>query len=400
MKQYHELLQTILEKGVKKSPAREDMPGSTSYFGYQFRHNLNDGFPLLTTKKMFWKGMVMELIWFLRGDTNIKFLDEHGVTKFWHEDSYNYYRKIAASEDGNVKYILKPLENGEFEPFSFKEFCDIIHETERDLLPKYGSYVLGECGYQYGKVWRDWDKFTAETTRTGQTWKKTGVDQIARLIANLNKGPEGRRHVITAWDPAHDSDLALTWCHAIFQFNCRALTIEERCELRSKSPSPANYTTADMVQDAVLTDLLDKDGIPKFHLDCLLFQRSADTILGVPMNIASYSLLIHLIAKICNMVPGEFIHTFGDVHIYDNHLDAAKEQLGRDFTKYPLPTVSVLEKHPDHGSLPDHFEKYLTKRIDLDQFLKSLTYHDFRLENYQSYPKLESETELSTGMKK
>lgn len=410
MEQYKELLNTILEKGSYKEPAREGMPGTTSLFGYQFRHDLSKGFPLLTTKPVWWKGVVVELMWFLKGDTNIKYLDENGVRKLWHQDAYNYYLKMYKKhttlnewqKENNIKMDTKLL--------SFDDFNKAIKEDEREFLPSFGAfkvpginysedheeynYTLGDCGRQYGKQWREFGSFEVPFADPKAS-PGLGVDQILALINSLKSQPYGRRHLLTAINPCDESNVALFWCHALAQFNCRKLSLDDRCALiketvsveYSMNPSDENY--GNLPQR--IEETLDLKGIPKYYLDCQLYQRSADVVLGVPFNIASYALLTHIIAKICNMVPGEFIHTFGDVHIYDNHKDAVIEQLQRDVL--PLPTLEL--------SGVDHQIEHLDK-IGLDTLFDYLSRHLelFKLEGYTPHPKLDSETELSTGLKK
>lgn len=210
MKQYLNTLKAIKENGTYKPAARSGMPGTQSLFGHQFRHNLAEGFPLLTTKKMFWKGVVVELLWFLRGDTNIKFLVDQGVN-IWNEDAYQYYQKRYKAKG------LPPLDIIPFDNFIGRIKANGLYAEDR--IP---NYSLGDCGHQYGKVWRNFG-----TDETGMQFGK-GVDQIKNLIEGLRKNPESRRHIVTAWDPTHDQDLALTWCHALFQMNCRPLTFNER----------------------------------------------------------------------------------------------------------------------------------------------------------------------------
>jgi thymidylate synthase len=397
MHQYLNLLSGILEKGWDKCPARAGMPGSKSWFGPQMEFDLSEGFPLVTTKRMYWKGIVVELLWFLRGDTNIKYLLDNDVN-IWNEDAYNYYLKKSKEYGINTKG-----------PLSFEDFIAHIKKGELKwgvLHVKDPNYSLGDCGFQYGRVWRNWTK-TKETLVHPEMLpeyylieRNGSVDQIAKVINSIRNTPESRRLMVTAIDPAHDEDLALYWCHALFQFNCRPLSIKQRIQ---HAVDNFYLTKREMAFDVVenpnreIDEQLNEAGVPKYYLDCKLYQRSADSMLGVPFNIASYALLIELIARICNMIPGQFIHSFGDAHIYDNHMDAVKEQLGRVPKK--LPKLHVLEPHRKYGSLPDHFEKYLTNRIDLNDFLKSLTIHDFRLEGYDPHPKLENETKLSTGLK-
>ena len=256
MKQYLDLLDTILKHGVKKTDRTGT--GTISYFGYQMRFDLSEGFPLLTTKKVHLKSIIYELLWFLNGDTNVHYLQDHGV-RIWNE---------WADENG-------------------------------DLGPVYG--------YQ----WRHW------RTPDGKE-----VDQIANLIEALKKNPDSRRHIVSAWNPADVDQMALPPCHTMFQFY-----------------------------------------VSEGKLSCQLYQRSGDTFLGVPFNIASYALLTMMIAQVCGYKPGVFVHTLGDAHIYLNHLEQVHTQLQRE--PYPLPTMRI---NPD---VKDIF---------------SFQYEDFTLENYQCHP--------------
>lgn len=370
MQQYKELLQAIKERGTVKPAARANMPGTKSLFGYQFRHNLADGFPLLTTKKINFKAIVVELLWFLRGDTNIKYLVDNGVN-IWNEDAYNFYLKKCRESD---------MFNEDIVPFN--TFIDIIRSG------KYGEFELptvdykfGDCGFQYGRVWRGWEKYTQSNYDTGCAADGVeDVDQIKNLITSLIKTPESRRHIVTAIDPAHDTELALYWCHAMFQFNCRPLSHKERVSLLWKTNCPDHVKEGELVDEA---------SIPQYYLDCQLYQRSADVFLGVPYNIASYALLTHILAKICNMVPGEFIHTFGDVHIYDNHIDAVEEVLRRE--PQPLPKLAPFGLNFKIGA-----ELVQEGRSNIDKFLNGLYPSDFVLENYNPHPSIKAE--LSTGL--
>lgn len=424
MKQYLDLLKEIQEKGTYKPAAREGMPGTQSLFGYQFRHNLADGFPLLTIKEIYWKGVVVELLWFLRGDTNIKYLVDNNVN-IWNEDAYNYYLKKCKEQNLSrtisfelfVNYIKNAKSITELEYDSFKNAeKDSIHA----LVPK--NYRLGDCGFQYGKVWREWngikegifslktDDLTDEQLNEfREAWQKEKmtpgnslivstkefdiqpinkkIDQIANLINGLKNNPESRRHIVTAIDPAHDQDLALYWCHAMFQFNCRPLTFEERTNYVFKNfnkeyKEASNENGHKGKFEREWLEWFDKRNYPKYYLDCQLYQRSADVVLGVPFNIASYALLTEILAKICNMIPGEFIHTFGDVHIYDNHKEAVEEQLKRTPTK--LPRLEL-------GEVEDDFE-YLILEGGLNY-----NYLMEKLVNYNPQSKIKAK--LSTGLK-
>lgn len=261
MRQYHDLMRHILETGVKKSDRTGT--GTVSVFGYQMRFDLSEGFPVITTKKLHLRSIIHELLWFLQGDTNIKYLKDNGV-RIWDE---------WADENG-------------------------------DLGPVYG--------YQ----WRNWPDGSGGT-----------IDQISKLIENIKNKPDSRRHIVSAWNVADVDNMALPPCHTMFQF----------------------YVA---------------DG----KLSCQLYQRSADVFLGVPFNIASYSLLVLMIAQVCDLEPGEFVHTFGDVHLYSNHIEQAELQLTRDFR--PLP---IMKLNPE---VKDIF---------------GFKYEDFELLNYDPHPHIKAE---------
>ena len=260
MKQYHDLLRHLLDHGVQKS----DRTGTGTYsvFGYQMRFDLSEGFPLLTTKKLHTKSIIHELLWFLKGATNIAYLKENGVS-IW------------------------------------DEWAD----------------EKGELGPVYGYQWRSWPNPDG-----------TSMDQIQKLVEGIQKNPDGRRHIVSAWNPSFIDQMALPPCHCLFQFY-----------------------------------------VANGKLSCQLYQRSADTFLGVPFNIASYALLTMMVAQVCDLAPGEFVWTGGDVHLYSNHLDQAKLQLTRDFRALPAMRINPEVK-------------------DLFAF----TYEDFTLENYDPHPHIKA----------
>lgn len=260
METYHQLLRHILTTGVRKTDRTGT--GTISCFGYQMRFNLEDGFPMVTTKKLHTRSIIHELLWFIKGSTNIQYLKENGVS-IWDE---------WADENG-------------------------------------------ELGPVYGKQWRSWG---------GPDGKV--IDQLSEVIAEIKKNPDSRRLIVSAWNVADLPKMALMPCHTLFQF----------------------YVV---------------DG----KLSCQLYQRSADAFLGVPFNIASYALLTMMVAQVCNLNAGEFIHTFGDVHLYVNHLQQAEIQLSRN--PYPLPQMKINPEVKD---------------------IFSFTYGDFSLENYQSHPAIKA----------
>jgi len=260
MRQYHDLMERVLADGLEKRDRTGT--GTLSVFGHQMRFDLAQGFPLVTTKKLHLKSIIYELLWFLRGDTNVRYLREHGV-KIWDEWA-----------DAN-----------------------------------------GELGPVYGKQWRSWPKPGGGT-----------IDQIAQLIADIKRNPDSRRLIVTAWNPSDIAEMALPPCHCLFQFY-----------------------------------------VGQGRLSCQLYQRSADIFLGVPFNIASYALLTMMVAQVTGLKPGEFIHSFGDAHLYLNHLDQAREQLTR--RPYPLPAMKL------NPAVTDIF---------------GFQYQDFTLENYQAHPHIKA----------
>lgn len=360
--QYLELLRTIKEKGTYKAAARENMPGTYSLFGYQIRHDLSTGFPLLTTKKVYWKGVVTELLWFLKGLTNIKFLIENG-SNFWNEDAYNFYLKNCKLTNQN--------------PVSFDDFIEIVRrENDLKSLSREhftNGYVFGDTGHQYGKLWRAWEKSTG-SMYVGE------IDQVAELIKGLKENPMGRRHIITAWNPATLDKMALPACHLLVQFNCRPIYY-----------FTGFYETKEDFEKNNREFWENNPNKPRYYLDCKFIMRSTDVFLGLPFNIASYALLTHIIGKICNMLPGDLIIDLGDAHIYENHMSAVNEQLTRE--PRPLPILAMADAPGEVVRYP-----YETAIYDFNLFISKVRPSDFRLEGYNPHPVIAAE--LSTGMKK
>ncbi len=267
MQQYLDLVRNIMNNGVKKTDRTGT--GTTSLFGHQLRFDLAQGFPLVTTKKVHVKSIIYELLWFLKGNTNVAYLQEHGV-KIWNE---------WADENG-------------------------------------------ELGPVYGKQWRSWEGADGKT-----------FDQITDVIRQLKTNPDSRRIMVSAWNVGELQEMVLMPCHALFQFYA--------------APADEHH--------------------PQPRLSCQLYQRSADVFLGVPFNIASYALLTMMIAQVCDMAPGEFVHTFGDVHLYNNHVEQATLQLQR--TPFPLPVMTL------NPGVKDIF---------------NFRFEDFQLENYKSHPAIKA----------
>jgi thymidylate synthase len=344
MKQYLELLQHIVDNGIEKESGRANMPNTIGVsFGF-IQHNLANGFPLLTTKKMFWKGIIHELLWFLKGDTNIKYLVENNV-HIWDQDAYRWYKRTYDNKYLNDSYLL-----------SFEDFIRNIKEG-KNLQPFHydPKYTLGDLGKVYGYQWRN----------------QNGVDQVAEVLNGLQTNPYSRYHIIDAWNKADFKDMALPPCHLLYQFIVRPLNIGERNVLYAKIVNSNGVTNPYFPSD------LDKFNVPKFYLDLNMYQRSCDTFLGVPFNIASMALLSILFSKACNMVPGTINWIGGDTHLYATHLEQAKEQLTRE--PLQLPQMEIL------------------KDIHTMEDIENLSIDDFKLVGYTSHPAIKAE--LSTGLK-
>ena len=293
MKQYLDLLQKILDEGTIKTDRTGT--GTKSIFGHQMRFNLQDGFPLLTTKKLHLKSIIHELLWFIKGDTNIEYLAQHGV-RIWDDWPYATYAK-----------------SDEFKGETMKEFAEKI-ATDPYFAQQYGS-----LGPVYGHQWRSWPD------PDGQ-----GIDQLSQVIEQIKQHPDSRRMIVCAWNVGYINKMALPPCHCLFQF----------------------YVA---------------DG----KLSCQLYQRSADTFLGIPFNIASYALLTTMIAQVCSLQPGDFVHTLGDTHLYLNHIEQAKIQLQR--TPGALPQLKI---NPTITSIFD------------------FKFDDFELLNYEAAPHIKADVSV------
>ncbi len=293
MKQYLDLLHRIRREGVVRGDRTGT--GTQGVFGHQMRFDLEEGFPLLTTKKVFLKGVIHELLWFLAGDTNIAYLVGNGV-HIWDNDAYRYYKELCAEQDA------EPLDR------------DAFLAAAGQPSPIAG-YRYGDLNHVYGYQWRSWPRPDGGV-----------VDQIACAVETIRRNPESRRILVSAWNVAEVERMALPPCHVLFQFY-----------------------------------------VAEGRLSCQLYQRSADTFLGVPFNIASYALLTMMMAQVCDLRPGELVHTLGDTHLYLNHLAQADEQLAR--TPRPLPRMRL---NPARRSIFD------------------FTYDDFTLTDYDPWPAIKA----------
>ena len=342
---YQDLLQDILDNGVVKTDRTGT--GTISVFGRQIKHKMSQGFPLLTTKKMAWKTMVTELLWFLRGDTNIKYLVDNGC-HIWDGDAYKRYERVW-------NWDLD-------EPLPMNEFIEKI-KTDDNF-----AKVWGELGPIYGKQWRNWEQ---------TDWNKTDidvnhVDQIQNLIDELKLNPDSRRLMVSAWNVGELDRMVLPPCHYGFQVYTRKLTGEEMWDLLKNKVGEERFKS--MVDDIVpfgggLSEELESYKIPKRAISLMWNQRSVDTFLGLPFNIASYGLLLEILAREVNMIPDDLIGNLGDVHLYSNHIEQAKEQINREPFKN-LPTLKILNTDVDDVA---HYEIL-----------------DFELCGYESHPSIKA----------
>jgi thymidylate synthase len=324
-KTYTDLLQDILINGVVKSDRTGT--GTISIFGRQIRHKMSEGFPLLTTKKMPFKTIVTELLWFLKGDTNIKFLVDNGC-HIWDGDCFSNYQKITAREiELNVAMETHPHYG-----LTKEEFINKI-KTDDEFARQWG-----DLGPVYGKQWRNWreGEYTTPLGLDGPSVWKEGIDQIQNLINDLKTNPDSRRLMVNAWNVGELDQMVLPPCHYGFQVYTRELSLEERCnEYIKRHPKETNDGVLNYkwIGDNLCTHKdYDKWNIPTRAISLMWNQRSVDTFLGLPFNIASYGLLLEIIAKAVNMIPDELIGNLGDVHLYSNHVEQAKEQIGREYS--------------------------------------------------------------------
>jgi len=365
MEEYLNLLEDILANGVEKESGRANMPNTIGISKGDIRMDLSEGFPLLTTKRMYWKGIVHELLWFLRGETNIKYLVDNNVN-IWNGDAYRWYLKFVETTEPDYEYLVDDPEQGKLRPFTMEEFISEIKNAKSKSSLAFGSssewkkpYLLGDLGKVYGYQWRN----------------QNGVDQIKEVLDGLKSNPYSRYHIIDGWNKADFKDMALPPCHLLYQFIVRPLSIEERRGIYLKKWKET-WGDATVQFDENCMDIMN---IPKFYLDLNMYQRSCDTFLGVPFNLASMSLLLMIIAKASNMIAGVANWIGGDTHLYMDHIPMVREQLGRNPRE--LPTLKI------------------NKELNCLEDILALTIDDFELIGYDN-PHPAIKAELFTGLKK
>lgn len=406
-KQYLDLLRDILENGTIKQTRAGKVK---SVFGRQMRFSLKDGLPLLTTKKVFTRGIIHELLWFLRGETNMKYLFDNNV-HIWDDDAYRYYLELLKKHNDicDIRDSLNDEELAVYFPFDkYEDFdgltSDILSyalsleklnaidketflENVKDgkkipiftYVEEYSDgtssleitpYCFGDLGKIYGHQWRNQGL--------------THIDQIKNIIDTLKTNPDDRRMICMAWNASDFDEMGLPPCHYGFQVYTRELTEEERWDVfREKFLKPEDeegyfnlMTTRDtQYAKGSLIPYLDRKGVPTRELSLMWMQRSVDSFLGLPFNIASYSILLSILAQCVNMEVGDVVCSLGDCHLYENHFNAAKEQLERDSQKYELPKILLTPN-----------------LLDIDEF----KFDDIKIINYESYPAIKAP--LSVGL--
>jgi thymidylate synthase len=394
-KTYTDLLQDILDNGVEKKDRTGT--GTLSVFGRQIRHDMKEGFPLLTTKKMAFKTMVTELLWFLRGDTNIKYLVDNDC-HIWDGDAYKNYCKSFEKQSLIEQYSF------DTDPMSQEMFINKI-KTDDEFAEKWG-----ELGKIYGWQWRSWgydsDKWREDYNKLQFGSKeeiehlgKKGIDQIANLINDLKTNPDSRRLMVNAWNVGELDQMVLPPCHYGFEVYTRELSISELNILYNKRRGVGEVDTKYTLGTIVAKD----PNIPTRVISLMWNQRSVDTFLGLPFNIASYGLLLTMIADEVNMVPDELIGSLGETHLYLNHIEQAKEQIGRELTIEER--TSLFRKQQNLSDDVDFvgtdrdahsvFDDYgITKRtrepfplptVSVNDGIYCSSIYDVILENYQSH---------------
>lgn len=341
---YNELSRLILNEGRRYEDPNRKGVYRIQIPKYNFVYDLKDGFPAITTKKLYWKGIVGELLWFLRGDTNIKYLIDNGIN-IWNKDAYNWNLKNTDS---------KALKNNIITKESLKKFLD------RSIFNKDSiKHNWGNLGRIYGAQWRNWRGSVDDHKGFEDRFE---IDQISNLIRNLKEKPLSTEHIVTAWNPAELDDMALPPCHFGFQIMVYPLSVSEQ-KLFKKDSSDKGWT-------------ISKDR-PKYGFDLVWSQRSVDTFLGLPFNIASYALLAHIIGKMVNMVPGKIHGDLRNVHFYENSIESIMIQLERDVNKYGK--CELLIDPVAENKLIYH---------KLDSALEKVDIWQFQLKNYKSHPTL------------
>lgn len=354
-KKYHSILKECLKKGFRyEDPNRKGVHRIQIPY-YTFKWDFKDGFPAVTTKKLYWKGIVGELLWFLDGDTNIKYLVDNNI-HIWDKDAYNFFKKA-------------------------QEYCDIEDLSMSEFIKKVGKYTtysdypeIGDLGRVYSAQWRDWSKL--RKVHQNNTWiegREENLDQISNLITGLQKNPMGTKHIVTAWNPAELNDMALPPCHWSFEILVEPFSLKEQQKYAKKHL--AEFISGEEV------------GLPQYQFTLKWHQRSVDTFLGLPFNIASYALLAHIIGKLTNMVPKGLIGDLSNVHIYEPHLDAVNTQLKRSVNMFNSQCELLIKDRPEYHKI----QKHGLSSCSFDNLMSNLKINDFNLTEHTEQPAIKAE---------
>jgi len=359
---YHQLLNTILTDGYKYEDPNRKGINRIQISDYKLVHDFKDGFPAITTKELYWKGVVGELLWILRGEQNIKYLVDNGIN-IWNKDALNFHKKkYPADNNLPINEFIEQVENG----------------------------VSGDIGRGYGAQLRNWNRSKYDMSK-GIHPDAVSIDQFAELIHTLKTNPMATKKTVTFWNPAEKDECALTPCHWSFEilvepiinrYTHRVLnTVREldNCECNTKKDS---HGTTSRQKRGYCSECRENSKIPEYQFTLKWHQHSCDVFLGEPFNIASYALLAQIIGKMTNMIPKGIIGDLSNVHIYEPHLDAVKEQLSRDVNKY---SKCELEFTPIALAAFEH------KSNNIDDFLNNVTLDNFKLKDYKSYPRIPAE---------
>jgi len=411
-KKYQALLQDILDNGMEKKDRTGT--GTISVFGRQIRHKMSEGFPLLTTKKMPFKTIVTELLWFLRGDTNIKFLVDNDC-HIWDGDAYKNYKSTTLENDMKKSAWELTVQSMSGEKFilSQEEFINKI-KTDDEFAKKWG-----ELGPIYGRQWREWKQFIPYNVTEENCKVAVGItDQIANLISELKTNPDSRRLMVNTWNVGELDQMVLPPCHYGFQVYTRELSDVERYTIARQYGLCPKYSNIG-IENCTEEEHYNKYNVPTRAISLMWNQRSVDTFLGLPFNIASYGLLLEIIAKEVNMVPDELIGNLGDVHLYSNHIEQAKEQIGRELSLEERSFIAssnhsevsqnikmftgidedhTLHKHLDDVNIPKRTRepyplptlKKLPDYLCIEENWECYEIDDIQVENYQSHPTIKA----------
>jgi len=364
-KDYQDLLKDIIDNGVVKKDRTGT--GTKSVFGRQIRHKMSEGFPLLTTKKMYHRGMFTELLWLLNGDTNIQWLVQNDCN-IWVGDAYKKFLKHVQDNwhDGNLDKMVDKgyiIETMVLQEESGNDFDSVSYEplskagfTERIRLDDDFATKWGDLGPIYGKQWRDWND----------------VDQISNLVNNLIKNPDSRRLMVNAWKVDEINQMTLPPCHYGFQVTTRELSWQERRELLTDPIYVRDFGNISPFTDTIINLYLDECNVPKRAISLLWTQRSCDVPLGIPFNIASYGALLMILGELTNMVPDELIGQLGDCHIYLNQVEGALLQVSREPLPLPKLVISTEFWNPEN-----------VLGTNWDAIIEGIEMDDFKIENYK-----------------